>query len=155
MFSPKTTKCTFKLKVSFYFQVGVCGKNRQKISPPQPISIQRHNSVICWKHACWSEHVCDAVIRPSHWSDRAETIDGRSGSGWDRDTIPHSQKWHWSCYFGVKVTSCCLKFDLILCFLLCHFHNAYLKLSSQELAGQACGWEACSTNWANEHPTLA
>ena len=27
-----------------------------------------HNNVTCWKRVCWSKHVYNAVIRPSHWS---------------------------------------------------------------------------------------
>ena len=34
----------------------------------------------CWKLACWSKHVCDAVILTSHWSSVVQKQD-------DRDTI--------------------------------------------------------------------
>ena len=44
---------------------------------------------MCWKHVCWSKHVCNAVIL-SLKLHRAET----------RDTV--SSKWFWRCFFKVK-----------------------------------------------------
>ena len=104
-----------QLKASFhsggYFQVDVCGKNSQKVSPPQanrhPASQRHYLSKTCMlKWACmWR---CD---------------------------LTRSLKWHRAenknCQFEVKVTSCCFKFNPPR-----RFDNAYLKVSSQELTGQ-------------------
>ena len=76
------------------------------------------NNVMCWKLVCWSEHVCNAVILPSHWSYIEQKQETETQFSLLHHTVPSA--WLWSSCYNVK--------------RLCWFRNLWKVIPIRESA---------------------